>query len=148
MSAFLLGVPGKLKALLDRLTADRAGYLDRLDATVSSRAPASTALSSATWTGPRAAKLDEIGIKSIQRGTIVVSAGGTSTGSNTATISAVATGKAVPLFLGMTVESGVPDMTPIGRVELTNATTVTALLSNLGTGTISFRVGYAVVELN
>lgn len=148
MSAFLFGVPGKLKTLLDRLTADRAGYLDRLDAAVSTRAAASTALSSATWTGTRAAKLDEVGIKSIQRGTIVVSAGATSTASNTATISAVATGKAVALFLGMTVDSGVPDIPGIGRVELTNGTTVTATASNLGTGTIGYRIGYAVVEFN
>lgn len=30
MSSFLLGLPGKVKALLDRLTALRAGYLDHL----------------------------------------------------------------------------------------------------------------------
>ncbi len=35
MSFFLLGVPGKLKTLLDRLTATRAGYLD---AAISTRA--------------------------------------------------------------------------------------------------------------
>jgi hypothetical protein len=49
MSGFLLGVPGRLKTLLDRLTADRASRLDeitstrmaRLNADISSRAPAS-----------------------------------------------------------------------------------------------------------
>lgn len=51
MIDFLLGVPGKLKAIATTL----ATYLD---ATVSSRAPASTALSTATWTGTRAAALD------------------------------------------------------------------------------------------
>lgn len=60
MWTMLAGVPGKLKTLLDRLTAARAGYLDRLDATISSRAAASTALSNATWTNTRAGKLDLI----------------------------------------------------------------------------------------
>jgi hypothetical protein len=58
---FLMGVPGKLKKLLDRLTSTRAGYLDnlpRLDTNIASRAPASTALSSSTWTATRAARLD------------------------------------------------------------------------------------------
>lgn len=41
-------------------TNTRAGKLDNLDDTVSSRAPSSTALSTATWTGTRAAKLDSI----------------------------------------------------------------------------------------
>lgn len=55
-----VGIPGKLKTLLDRLTSTRATNLDNLNATVSSRAPASSALSSATWTGTRAAKLDNL----------------------------------------------------------------------------------------
>ena len=41
-------------------TAARAAKLDNLDATISSRAPASTALSNATWTDARAAKLDNL----------------------------------------------------------------------------------------
>ena len=56
----LLGLPGKVKTLLDRLTATRAGYLDNLDAAVTTRAPASTALSSATYTSARAGYLDKI----------------------------------------------------------------------------------------
>ena len=58
MIDFLLGVPGKLKTLTDRLTADRAANLDDLDTTVSSRAAASTALSSATWTNTKAGYID------------------------------------------------------------------------------------------
>lgn len=58
MIAFLLGVPGKLKTLLDRLTATRAGLLDNLDAAISTRALASTALSNATWTGALASLLN------------------------------------------------------------------------------------------
>lgn len=49
---------GKLATLLERITATRAGYLD---AAISSRAAAATALSTATWTNARAAKLDQIG---------------------------------------------------------------------------------------
>lgn len=60
MSAFLAGIPGQVKTLLDRLTSGRATNLDNLDATVSSRAPSSTALSTATWTGTRATNLDNL----------------------------------------------------------------------------------------
>ena len=64
---FLAGVPGALKRLKDRLvpsgttetrTDARMLKLDNLDATVASRAPSSTALSSATWTGTKAGYLD------------------------------------------------------------------------------------------
>lgn len=44
-------------------TAARAGKLDNLDALVSSRAPANTALSNATWTNARAALLDNLDAK-------------------------------------------------------------------------------------
>ena len=54
----LLGVPGKLKTLLDRLTAARATKLDNLDTAITTRAPSSTALSTATWTATRAGYLD------------------------------------------------------------------------------------------
>lgn len=60
MWTMLAGVPGKLKTLLDRLTATRAANLDRLDADVSTRAPASTALSNAVWTDTRAGLLDTL----------------------------------------------------------------------------------------
>jgi hypothetical protein len=62
MIAFLLGVPSKLKTLTDRLTSTRATNLDNLDAQVSTRAAASTALSTATWTSGRAAKLDSVAL--------------------------------------------------------------------------------------
>lgn len=58
----LLGVPGKLKAISDYLTTNlaavRATKIDNLDAAISTRAPASTAVSSTDWTPARAAKLD------------------------------------------------------------------------------------------
>lgn len=58
MIAVLLGLPGKLKVLTDRLTSLRATNLDNLNATVSSRAAAATALTSVVWTDARAGKLD------------------------------------------------------------------------------------------
>jgi len=58
MSAILYGVPGKLKTLIDRLTSARAAKIDNLDAAVTTRAPASTALSNGVWTDARAGKLD------------------------------------------------------------------------------------------
>ena len=83
MSDFLLGVPGKLKTISDYLATNlatgRAALIDRLDATISSRASAaavaavaaaldatissraaaSTALSSATWPQGLATKLND-----------------------------------------------------------------------------------------
>lgn len=63
----LLGLPGQIKKLIDRLvpsgsaqtlTDARVSALDNLNATVSSRAPSSTALSSAMWTDTKAGYLD------------------------------------------------------------------------------------------
>lgn len=62
MWTMLAGVPGKLKTLIDRLTATRAANLDKLDANITTRAPASTALSNAVWSDARAGKLDSIGL--------------------------------------------------------------------------------------
>ncbi len=54
----------RLKQIYDYLTGNlsstRVAKIDNLDATISSRAAASTALSSATWTSARAANLDKI----------------------------------------------------------------------------------------
>lgn len=64
MIDFLIGVPGKIKAvadyLLNNLSVLRAAKIEFLDAYMTSRAPAATALSNATWTDVRAAKLDSI----------------------------------------------------------------------------------------
>lgn len=58
------GATGRLKAVYDYLVANlsvaRAAKIDNLDAAISTRAGASTALSSATWTGTRAGYLDKI----------------------------------------------------------------------------------------
>lgn len=70
MIAFLLGVPGKLKSLTDRLTAARGANLDFLDAAILSRAPASSAVSSADYNSARAALLDGIIQNSILKSNI------------------------------------------------------------------------------
>jgi len=53
----LLGLPGRVSALLGRLTETRANNLDRLDAAVTTRAPSATALSNLVWTDAIAIKL-------------------------------------------------------------------------------------------
>jgi hypothetical protein len=120
MSGFLLGVPGRLKTLLDRLTADRASRLDeitstrmaRLNADISSRAPASDVTTlldrlTATRAGYLDAPISGIGggsvIKSVQRGTGSMN---NSTNSVSVTISAVNTGKAFAIVEGI-LSSGV-----------------------------------------
>jgi hypothetical protein len=64
MLDFLAGVPGRLKTIADYLTthlsSTRAAKIDNLDAAISTRAPASTALTNATWTPTRAGHLDLI----------------------------------------------------------------------------------------
>lgn len=60
MLMMLAGLPGKMKQLLDRLSAARAANLDRIDTSISSRAPANTALLRAVWSDARAAALDLI----------------------------------------------------------------------------------------
>ena len=59
----LMGLPGRVSALLGRLTETRANNLDRLDAAVTSRAPAGTALSNLVWTDAVAAKLSAMHVE-------------------------------------------------------------------------------------
>ena len=54
------GILSLLDTFVAAYTTLRAGKLDNLDALVSSRAPANTALSNATWTNDRAALLDRL----------------------------------------------------------------------------------------
>lgn len=106
MIDFLLGVPGKLKTISDYLTTNlaavRTAKIDQLDASVSSRASASTALSNATWTNGRAAQLDLIAaptgaIQSIQTGmaSSITTIGGTLTSKIDITVSAVVVAKTI-----------------------------------------------------
>jgi hypothetical protein len=64
----LAGLPGKVKTLLDRLTETRATNLDDIDTTVSSRAPSTTALSTATWTSAKASYLRTSTVRSGKTG--------------------------------------------------------------------------------
>jgi hypothetical protein len=84
-----------------------------------------------------------VGIKSIQRGTISITTS-TGTGSNTATITSVDTTKSEIQLLG---GSGATTGTYSGflRIELTNATTVTAYYVG-GTVGATIAIGYQVVE--
>ena len=76
-------------------------------------------------------------IRSVQRGTI-----STTATSATATIAAVNTANTVVVFLGMTqTQANVNLAVAIGRVTLTNATTITATLgANAGTAVFSYEV--------
>lgn len=60
MSGALKSIPGLVQTVLDRLTATRAGLIDNLDAAITSRAAAATALSNAVWTSARADQLDAV----------------------------------------------------------------------------------------
>ena len=86
----LASVFAKLNSLIATLgdhvaawTAARAAKMDNLDAKISTRAPANTALSNAVWTNTRAGYLDKLNsgvpitsmpsvIKSVQRGIITI----------------------------------------------------------------------------
>lgn len=121
MIDFLLGVPGKLKTISDHLAAylspTRCAKIDNLDTTLISRAPASTALSTATWTAARAGYLDKLNaggipgtVKSIQTGYLAVTAGVAGTGEDAyyrdITISTVVVAKCVVTVGGNHPASG------------------------------------------
>jgi hypothetical protein len=60
MSVILFGVPGKLKQLLTRVPANNAAQIAKLDDTISSRAPAGTAVSNAVLTPAKVGLLDNL----------------------------------------------------------------------------------------
>ena len=173
MLAFLAGVPGKLKTILDRLTSTRAANLDNLDAAVSTRmpgsateqgridvaistrAPAATALTDVTWTDARAAKLDLItsasaAFASIQTGFV---SGTVQTGTNedaryvdiTLATSLTDYTKALVILQGAWRHSttGDPYAVPTGR--LTSNTVLR--VSTAFTSTAEVKVRYYVLEL-
>lgn len=164
MWTMLAGVPGKLKTLLDRLTATRAALLDNLNATVSSRAPAATALSNAVWTDARAGKIDLIApaLRSLQGGylnsTTLNSGSGEDVRFVDVTISAVDTAKSLCLFEGgggtgtgsgaegasrwKSGSTGVQGLT----VRLINSTTLR--VSSVSTFPERFNGRWTVVEFN
>ena len=139
MSAILLGIPGKLNALSTRLSAVWSAKLDtlshdldttrisRVDAVVSSIAPAVTALSTAVWSNTLAASLDAgvSAIKTIQRGlTYMPSSGATFVVATLAT--AVTYSKAVCIFNGVRIEGSTDDSGATKyAAQLTSGTEVT-----------------------
>ena len=60
MSVILFGVPGKLKQLLTRVPANNAAQIAKLDGTITSRAPADTAVSNAVLTPAKVGLLDNL----------------------------------------------------------------------------------------
>lgn len=88
-------------------------------------------------------------LKAIYRGTIsVVIANGTVYGTNTATITSVDTTKSLITYLGVISSQQAAFFTAEGRIELTNATTITAYvaLSHSAGAEYTGLVGYQVVE--
>jgi hypothetical protein len=142
MIAALMGVPGKLKAIKDLITTG-------LDAAVTTRAAASTALSNAVWTNALATELDGLApaiaaipttlINSIQHTTVSIT--GTAT-SATKTITSVTKAKSVLILLGWN-DNQTNVLPPY--IELTNATTVTASRSTPGVSTIT-SISFIVLE--
>lgn len=115
------GTGGKLKALADRLTAPRAAALDYLDAAVSTRAPAATAVSNAIWTDALAAAL--AGIARLERAEVLSVSGSTGAGTGVKaidiTVPAVNTAKAVAFVSGGFIAGSTPLQ---GAASFTSAT--------------------------
>lgn len=82
------------------------------------------------------------GVKSVQRGTITILS---SVNIGTATISSVNVNKTMINFLGLSENSSSTANNYLARIELTNATTITAIrISSSGTTAVS----YEVIEFN
>ena len=136
-------------------TSARAAKMDNLDAAISSRAPASTALSTAQWTNTRAGYLDKLNsgvavssltgkiVKSIQRGTVIIEIGETEA---TAKISYVDVNKAIVVFSGSSIknfsgEINRMSMSAMARLTLESATQIKAVRYNSdGEATVPYQV--------
>ena len=110
-------------------TAARAAKLDNLDATISSRAPASTALSNATWTDARAAKLDNLDATVSSRSTLTASDVW-----NHATRTLTSFGSLVSDIWGYTTSVGVSAVTLLERAY---RTLVNRMKVNKSTGSVT-----------
>lgn len=153
MIDMLLGVPGKLKSVYDHLTtylsSTRCAKIDNLDAAISSRAAASTALSSGTWTATKAGYIDMAisgvcRIKSIQKVSVMI---GNLSPSGAATLgTAVDPAKTIIIPLGFLASTSLDYTEPAGLSNfwaLTNTTTVT--LTRGGSSYYGTCDGYAQV---
>lgn len=67
MSAILFGVPGKLKTLLGRIPLNNTTLMGRLNDTITSRAPADTAVLNTVLTTTRAGLLDNLDASILSR---------------------------------------------------------------------------------
>jgi hypothetical protein len=110
-------------------TAARAAKLDNLDATVSSRAPASTALSNTTWTDSRAANLDNLDVAVSSRSTLTASDVW-----NYATRTLTSFGSLVSDIWGYTTSVGVSAVTVLERAY---RTLVNKMKVNKSTGSVT-----------
>ena len=126
MIDFLLGVPGKLKTIADYMTTNlsptRAAKIDNADVATSTRAPASTALSTATWTAAMASTMFRV--KSLQN--VSVTIGATSTSTFDTTVSAVDTAKTIILICGKAFGSGEDPLSAEFKFTLTSSTNLRA----------------------
>jgi hypothetical protein len=153
MIGILASIPGKLTTLLSRLTAARAANLDNLDATVSTRALASSALSNAQWTNTRATRLDFLDvpvssvmpvassvINSIQYVTLTWGAGALTP---TQPISPVVVAKTLLINLGTDCPVGAAGLDNFGYITLQSNVLVAGNRQSSG-GTLHTRI--CVVE--
>jgi ABC-type hemin transport system ATPase subunit len=153
MIGILASIPGKLATLLGRLTAGRATNLDNLDATISTRAIASSALSNAQWTNARATKLDYLDvpvssvmpvassvIQSIQYGTLTWGNGVTAP---TVAISAVVVAKSALINLGTSCPVGAAGLDNFGYITLQSNVLVAGSRQSSGGGLLT---RFCVVE--
>ena len=167
----LAPIYGSVIKLLNRWTQTLA---DRLDASISSRAPSSTALTTATWTGTRAGKLDSLDAAITSRASATnytaVRAGkldnldaaisavtrikniqrGTITisgtaGTATATVTSVNTTKAELYYLGENNPNTGSSYYGGINIVLTNATTITAT-RGVPSGSTTQTIGWELVE--
>ena len=141
MIDFLLGVPGKLKTVIDHLqtylSSTRCAKIDNLDAAMSSRAPASTAVSNANYTPARAALLDGIiqtsVIKSIQTGYISqsgIAGSGEDLYYQDRTITAVDISKCIVIVQGVDDSGGMSKMVT-GRLTSTTNVRVSSSVASV-----------------
>lgn len=143
----LMGLPGKLKTVLDRLTSGRAANLDNLDAAISTRAAAATALSNATWSDGLATSLASA-LKLDRAEILTISGSGTGGTVVTAnlTITAVTLGKCFLVPLGSVVVQGHNSYAAGFSLALTSTTNVQLVFKMPNTGSQGFTFTLALVS--
>jgi len=154
MIDFLLAVPGKLTTIINylntNLAAARTARIENLDAVISSRAAAATAVSSADYTAARAVLIDRLStgvpgtVKSIQTGYLAPAAAAGGAGEDIyfrdVTITSVVVAKSIATFQAARDGAGVY---LIETARLTSTTNV-RLASINGSSTVGGR--WTVVE--